>query len=626
MPSKSRRNLLKATVAAAATTSVGKAKADVALIRSLPIMTRRASSSESEIKKRAIADYHANMRQFGGSLACHGRPLLQQAPRAGVPWNFDVLIVGSGYGASICAARLAMAKRPGVRLAVIERGREWIPGTFGDTFLQATRESRFQLFGRDKNTIENPVGLVNAMRNDEVNVLSGSGLGGSSLINANVALRPDRECFEQSSWPVALRDRSVLDPYYDQAAWELGVASEPPDLSPKSRAQRLASRNLAGCGAHFEQAGLTVTRVAGEHTCAVMNRQGMRQRGCIGCGDCCSGCNVGAKNTLAMNYLPLAKRFGAEMYTHTEVIRVEKVDGYYRVHFKVYSPKRDGGYHATCSSVTSRIVILGAGSVGSNEIMLRSRGIGMELSDRVGHQWSMNGDALGFIRKSRYLPHSGGRGAYGTRRAPVGPTIQTNLTYPARPHLHDRVLIQDGSVSKSYANILGTLMQDMDLDSTLIMLGMGHDGAGGRVTLRGDGLGKITWPGIKESAYRKKIRGEFQQVAKAHGGKYKYLKLFGDNFITVHPLGGCAMADDPMYGVVDHRGRVFDAAGGGREAISGGSAGVHSGFFIADGAIVPSALAANPLLTISALAERIAEHITIDSDYVDLFGSPAMAK
>ena len=283
----------------------------------------------------------------------------------------------------------------------------------------------------------------------------------------------------------------------------------------------------------------------------ILNRQGIRQRGCTGCGDCTSGCNVGAKNTLAMNYLPLARRHGAEMYTHTEVVRVEKADGYYRVHFKNFIPLRDGEFKTVCGSVTSRIVILGAGSIGSNEIMLRSRGCGMELSDRVGYQWTMNGDALGFVLKSRYLTNSGGVSAYRIKGDPVGPTIQTNVTYPNRPSLTDRVLIQDGSVTRAYATVLGGLMRDFDLDRTMVLLGMGHDGSNGRVTLGSDGMGSVTWKGFKDSAYRKRIRGEFARIAKGHGGSYKYLKIFGDNYITVHPLGGCALADDPACGVVN---------------------------------------------------------------------------
>ena len=285
-------------IGGAAIASVAGAQAasgDFSLIRSLPLIVKRTISYDSVTKKRAIADYHHNMRPFGGSLSRHGRHLLHQPLRFDAPWDFDVIVVGSGYGASICAARLSMAMSGRGRLAVLERGREWIPGTFGDTLRGVTKESRFQLFGTDTNIVDNPVGLINAMRNEEVNVLSGNGLGGSSLVNANVAIRPDNECFSQKNWPFRLRDQSALDPYYDRAAWELGVSVEPPDISPKSRAQRLASQNLAGCGAHFQRAALTVTRPADPCDGPIVNRQGIRQRGCTGCGDCTSGCNVGAR-------------------------------------------------------------------------------------------------------------------------------------------------------------------------------------------------------------------------------------------------------------------------------------------------------------------------------------------
>ena len=322
-----------------------------------------------------------------------------------------------------------------------------------------------------------------------------------------------------------------------------------------------------------------------------------------------------------MNYLPLARRHGAEMYTHTEVVRIEKVDGYYRVHFKNYQTDRGGETVACHGNITTRMVIVGAGSIGSNEILLRSRGCGMHLSERIGHQWTMNGDAVGFVRKSQYLTNIAAYSAYNHDGCVVGPTIQTNITYPTRPDLHQRVLVQDGSVTRAYANILGLLMRDMDFDQTLVMLGMGHDGSAGRVVLGQDGLGSVKWPGLKDSPYRTLIRNEFAKIAAAHGGEYKYLKIFGDNFITVHPLGGCAMADDPLYGVVDDRGRVFDGAAGGMFDPQTGieTASVHSGFYVADGSIIPTAIACNPLLTISALAERIADGIVTDPLHRDLF-------
>ena len=624
MSASNRRQMLKSSAAliGAGVCGSSQSKADFTPVRSLPVVVKRAGSPSSGFKNRAIADYVHNMRRFGGSLSRHGRSLLNVGVRRN-GFDFDVVIVGSGYGASICAARLATAKLPHVRIAVLERGKEWIPGTFGDTFLQSSRESRFRLLGPKKGSISNPVGLINVMQNDEVNVLSGCGLGGGSLINANVSIRPDRDSFAQPQWPFALRDRQVLDPYFDRAEWELGVQPESSCSTPKARVQAIAAQNLASRGAGFEMASLTITR--GRSDEAIINRQGLRQRACIDCGDCNSGCNVGAKNTLAMNYLPVARRRGAEMFTHVEVIRVEKLRDHYRIHFKCYLPTGNDKYKEVCGSITSRLVILGAGSVGSSEILLRSQGCGMELSTCVGQKWTMNGDALGFVKKVCPLTNSAGEGAYGRKGHLVGPTIQTNLMYPNR-ELNRRVLIQDGAVTRAYANILGTLMTDLDFDDTLILLGMGHDGAGGKISLRDDGLGSIKWPGIKSSAYRKLIRDEFAHVAKALGGDYKYLKLFGDNYITVHPLGGCAMADDPAHGVVDDLGRVFDSRWGGRSdptkptriGITSGAA-VHRGLYVADGSIIPTSIGCNPLLTISALAERIAEHIVADAQHSDLF-------
>ena len=610
---------LSAAAIAAATSCLAKAERPQSTLgkSTLGEILRRRHTGDSAYKATAIADYHANVAAFGGRLSAPVERLLAPMPRQ-TPWQFDVLIIGSGYGASISAARLAAALRPGSRLGVIERGREWIPGTYPDRLKDVTGASRLELLGPKKGEMHDPTGLFDVRQFDEITILAGSGLGGSSLINANVAYRPDPEVFRQPSWPQLLRDRAYLDAYYELAIAELGAQVEPLDYSSKMLAQRFAAERLANRGARFDAALITVTRSMQGNSLPVINRQGMRQRSCIDCGDCLSGCNVGAKNTLAVNYIPMARRAGAEFFTQTEVHRIEKLDECYRVHFTVAWRNADGTFARCPGSTTTRILILGAGSLGSSELLLRSQSACLQLSPRLGFGWTGNGDALGFITNSQSPTGGAGRSAYEPACSPVGPTIQSNITYPQRP-LPGRVLIQEGAAARAYANAIGTLMLDPTMENTQILLGMGHDGAGGRITLNEKGFGQVNWPGLLDSDYRKLIRFEFEQIAIALGGKYRFLKFFGDKMISVHPLGGCAMADDPRYGVVNHKGQVFDGRGCGDVDFQTGAPRVHSGLYVIDGAILPTSIACNPLLTISALAERASDLMLDEPEFADLF-------
>src|SRR4051794_8620 len=255
----------------------------------------RVNSGPTFLKQRSLADYQANMQEFGGSLASPVEELLATQPVHG-PYQLDILVIGSGYGAAVCAARLAQKMRPDVRLAIMERGREWAPGTFPDSRKLAGEEARFDPTCVIKNKVYNPLGLFSAARFDEVNVLSGNGLGGGSLINANVAYRPDPETFATGRWPVALQDGRELAPYYDRALSELDPSYEPVANTRKSATMFETSGRLAACGGLVEPANLTITRGPCDNPLPIYNRQGLRQRACVGCGDCATGCNVGAKH------------------------------------------------------------------------------------------------------------------------------------------------------------------------------------------------------------------------------------------------------------------------------------------------------------------------------------------
>lgn len=570
----------------------------------------RMSSPPSLYKQRASDDYRANMREFGGQLGSSPAELLR-APLDDAPYQFDVAIIGSGYGGAVCAARLAAKMARPDRLCVIERGQEWVPGTFPDTVESAFQQTRFDMATSKPNKINNPIGLMNSAKFNEISILSGSGLGGGSLINANVAIRPEPDVFQSGDWPQALSDPAELDAYYARAANELGIAREEVDLTSKMRLNRQAMQRIPG--AKFAPANLSITRGASGNL-PIYNAQGLRQRACIDCGDCCSGCNVGAKHSLTVNYLPIARRQGAKMFTKCEVDSLEKEAGHYRIHLRHYHDSRSSRQPFINGSVTARIVIVAAGSLGSTELLLRSQSPSLRFSSHLGSHWSANGDALGFIREVPDLTHIGGRGAYPTSLPTVGPTIQSNVTFPSRPNLGDRILLQEGAIARAYSNVLGAVLRDMDFDHTMVILAMGHDGAQGKVTIDQNGYAVVSWPGLKDSEYRRRVQREFAGIATAFRGKYNVLKVFGDNLVTVHPLGGCKLGDSPDRGVVNQWGQVFDPERVGQADANA----VHDGLYVADGSIIPNSLGANPFFTIAALSERIAERIAAEPSFADL--------
>ena len=220
-----RRTAVAAGLGAIAATT-GAAKSAVArqeVSRNFASLIERSQTSEdTNLKRRAAEDYHRSMARFGGQLSSPIEQLFHTSTLP-VDQQFDVLVIGSGYGASITAARLAPRMKSGKRLAMIERGREWIPGEYKDTFRDLYAQARGQLMGNKKRTIVNPLGLHNVIMNDEVNIWTGNGLGGGSLINANIALIPDAEVFSNFKWPVALSNRQVLNPYFLRVAAGLNL-------------------------------------------------------------------------------------------------------------------------------------------------------------------------------------------------------------------------------------------------------------------------------------------------------------------------------------------------------------------------------------------------------------------
>jgi cholesterol oxidase len=538
------------------------------------------------------------------------------SPRAAMRPHYDAVVIGSGYGGGVAASRLA---RAGLKVCVLERGREIPVGGFPAKLSEAQRE--LQITGR-KGRIGPATGLFDIRLNDDVHVLMGCGLGGTSLINANVCLRPDPRVFEDAAWPQEVRSDGLLREGFARA--ERMLRPEPfPGRLVKLEALETAAKAL---GAPLGRPPLHIAFSAGP------NGAGVMQQACVMCGDCCSGCNVGAKTTTQLTYLPDAVFHGAEIFTETLVRSLRKAEnGEWQV---VLAPGGDGP-----QSVTAKIVVLGAGTLGSTEILLRSAAEGLALSPRLGERFSANADAIA-IGYNNDVPVNG-VGVGHPPKAPVdtvGPAVAGLIDLRATPEMADGIAIVEASIPSSMAPPLpallagapligfdgdGGLSDELDeagralsgllngayrgaVHNTQTFLAIGHDHAAGRMRLDGDRLA-IEWPGAGKQAVYGAIEERFKRAVAATGGTYLpnpvSTRLMGSNLMTVHPLGGCAMGRDRETGVVNHRGELFDAA---QDASADA---IHRGLYVCDGAVIPRSIGIHPLLTITALAERMMMHV-----------------
>ena len=533
--------------------------------------------------------------------------------------RYDVVVVGSGYGASIAASRLARAGRS---VCVLERGKEFRPGDYPDTGPEAAAETQVDLKGQH---LGSATGLLDFRVSDDLNVLVGCGLGGTSLINANVSLRAEPRVFEDSRWPQEIRDdlSAGLEAGYDRAADMLKPMPYPDDF-PKLAKLRAQEKSAAHMGKAFYRPPINVTFQDG------VNHVGVHQQACKLCGDCVSGCNYWAKNTLIMNYLPDAVNHGAEILTKTRVRRVEQVSGDWLVHFELHDTGREY-FRAPPMFVRAPIVILGAGALGSTEILLRSKEHGMLLSDQLGNGFSGNGDVLGFGYNNDVEINGIGFGAIPPgKQDPVGPTITGIIDIRRQPDLEDGYVIEEGAIPgalrfylpAAFAALARTnKVVDTDagdrwherrreaaslvggagkgaIDNTQTYLVMAHDGSGGNLQLENDRV-RVVWPGVGAQPVFETVNQALEKATEALGGTYiknpTWSPAMGQDLVTVHPLGGCVMAEDAEHGVTNHKGLVFKGKQG---------AGTYEGLYVMDGAVIPRSVGVNPLFTICAVAER----------------------
>ncbi|MGA8005037.1 MAG: alpha/beta fold hydrolase, partial [Burkholderiales bacterium] len=556
-----------------------------------------------------------------------------------------------------------------LRVCVLERGEERLPGEFPNDFGRLPGHVRAERADR-AGTLGSRDGMFDVRLYGGVSILVGNVLGGGSQINANVAIRADPALFSEPDWPQALRDEfDPLGEFYTRVEEMLGARPYPHACTKAAALERLAEPLTQHVRRHYWKGDTPPEVKCYRLPLAVSYRDGpnavgVQQKACTGCGDCVSGCNVGAKNTLTMNYLPEAFRSGAEIFTGATVIAVEPKqddDGESTIVHFGYSDEdwgrtlaergpdqfpglRDAGIY----SIKAKIVILAAGTLGSTEILLRSRQLRLlQLSPRLGSGFSGNGGALGFTYDHATEVNAIGWGgdkdryaAGGTADAasPPGPTIVATLD--ARPGLtlREGVLIQDGIIPGALAHLGHEListhaaliqlargrmnrdgpgedplaLSDQALRRTQVYLGIGHDDAGGEMRLE-HGHMTVEWPeGVNQIGAQRTdeylglsekpldaiyLANPFRRpLPEALTNVLSGPPVRGTE-VVVHPLGGCRMGEDFSSGVVDHRGAVFSGVT---------PHATYKSLHVWDGSILPGSVGVNPFLTIAALAERAA--------------------
>ena len=518
---------------------------------------------------------------------------------------YDVVVVGSGYGGGVAASRLS---RAGQSVCVIEKGKEFLTGEFPSRLPELRRE--LQLNG-GKMRSGSRTGLFDFRLGADIHVLVGCGLGGGSLINAGVALKPDARVFADPVWPDEVRDDGLLAQGFERAATMLRPTRY-------ARAEELAKyRALEAASAGLAKAPVAAPVVVSfEET---VNPAGVTQPACTLCGDCCSGCNVGAKNTVAMTYLPDARAHGAEIFTELSVSHIAKRDGGWRIHFAPTDAK-DG----TSSFVDAKTVVLAAGTLGSTEILLRSRERGLGVSDRLGMSFSANGDIIAFALGGRERVNGIGVGFPPKYIGDaVGAAVAGQIELPDARDLDRSMIVQEGVLPSALAPLLpvffiagGRLLGAAQslikgvyhgpLSHLHTFFVVSHDDAKGRIRLD-NGSAKIEWPGAGTEPVYARVDQALTKAAEAVGARYIKSPLattsMGVKPATAHPLGGCGMGEDAGRGVVNHKCQVFDGKG---------ETSVHAGLYVCDGSVIPRSIGVNPLLTITALAERAMVHLARD--------------
>ncbi len=523
--------------------------------------------------------------------------------------DYDVLVIGSGFGGSVTALRLT---EKGYRVGVLEAGRRFADEDFAETswnlrkFLWAPR---LGCYGIQR---------IHLLRN--VMILAGAGVGGGSLNYANTLYVPPEPFFVDKQWAHITDWRAELMPHYAQAQRMLGVVTNP-TFTDADRIMKEVADEM-GFGDTFVATPVGVffgpdgSKAPGKRVPdPYFGGAGPARTGCIECGSCMTGCRHGAKNTLVKNYLGLAESAGAQVHPMTTVRGFrQRSDGLWQV--DVVDTARRVRPGRSRKTFTATHLVLAAGTYGTQKLLFKMRDEGRlpKLSDKLGVLTRTNSESIvgaGRLKVGDDLDLTHGVAItssihpnddthiepvrYGKGSNAMG-LLQTLMTDGAGPQGTDvprwRQLLDQAAQDPrkmlrmlnpshwSERTVIALVMQHLD-NSITTFTKRGRLGVRRMSSRQGHGEPNPTWIPAGNEVTRR-LAEKIDGVAGGTWGELFNIPL------TAHFLGGAAIGEDPEHGVIDPYQRVY-----GYPTLS-----------VMDGAAISANLGVNPSLSITAQAER----------------------
>jgi cholesterol oxidase len=516
--------------------------------------------------------------------------------------EFDVIVIGSGFGGSVAALRLS---EKGYRVAVLEAGRRWTAETLPRNNWNIRDYLWLPKLGCH--------GFQKITKLGKVLVLSGAGVGGGSVVYANTLYRPFDAFYDDRQWAGITDWRAELAPHYDQAERMLGVTRNPTMTYTDEIVRDVAEEmgvgdtfQLTDVGVYFGPGGTPAPGV--ESPDPYFGGAGPTRTGCRECGECMTGCRHNAKNTLDRNYLYLAEGLGARIFpdTHAQTLRPLPDGGGYEI-----GTVRAGAWrHPGRRTWRARQVVLAGGALGTQRLLhaMRDAGVLPDLSARLGELTRTNSEAI--LGASRIRPD---------RRLTQGVAITSSFYPDGHTHVEPvrygvgdnamgllSAMMTDGGgrlprwvkyllavlrrpwlavVAStpwrwSERTVIALVMQSRD-NSLTVSRRAGPFGLAWLTSRQGHGEPNPTWLPVGNEVTRR-------IAARLGGYPGNAWTELADIPLTAHILGGCVIGDTPERGVVDPYQRVFG----------------YPGLHVTDGSAVSANLGVNPSLTITAQAER----------------------